>query len=56
MHIGDTHPDRLHRYFSDRVADSEEGRLFLLTRELETLRIGQGLVVPIGLRVGARAG
>jgi SAM-dependent methyltransferase len=47
----------LHRYFSDRVADSEEGRrLFLLTRELETLRISQGLVVPIGLRVTARVG
>ena len=46
----------LHRYFSDRVAHSEEGRrLFLVTRELEVLRISQGLVVPIGLRLLARA-
>jgi SAM-dependent methyltransferase len=46
----------LHRYFSDRVADSEEGRrLFLLIRELEALRIAQGLLVPIGLRFVARS-
>jgi len=46
----------LHRYFSDRVADSEEGRrLFLRIRELETLRIAQQLLVPIGLRWVARS-
>lgn len=45
----------LHRYFSDRVLDSEEGRrLFLEIRGLETLRIAQGLLVPIGLRLVAR--
>src|SRR5215813_2083084 len=47
----------LHRYFSDRVPDSEEGRgLFLRIRELETLRIAQRLLVPIGLRWVARSG
>ena len=45
----------LHRYLSDRVADSEPGkRLFLQVRELEVLRIAQGLLVPIGLRLVAR--
>jgi SAM-dependent methyltransferase len=45
----------LHRYFSDRVEDSERGtRIFLRVRELETLRIDQGLLVPIGLRVAGR--
>ena len=45
----------LHRYFSDRVADSDQGRrLFLEVRALETLRIAQGLLVPIGLRLVAR--
>ncbi len=45
----------LHRYLSDRVADSEQGkRLFLEVRELEALRIAQGLLVPIGLRLVAR--
>jgi SAM-dependent methyltransferase len=45
----------LHRYLSDRVHDSEQGkRLFLEIRRLETLRIAQGLLVPIGLRLVAR--
>jgi len=53
--LGNERLPYLHRYFSDRVADTEEGRrLFLLTRELEQLRIAQGLVVPIGLRIVAR--
>jgi len=44
----------LHRYFSDRVVDSDEGtRLFLRVRELEKLRMRQGLLVPVGLRLVA---
>jgi SAM-dependent methyltransferase len=44
----------LHRYFSDRVADSEAGTtLFLRVRELERLRLAQGLLVPIGIRLVA---
>jgi len=44
----------LHRYFSDRVDPGEAGtRLFLRARELELLRITQGLLVPIGLRLVA---
>ena len=42
----------LHRYFSDRVDPGETGtRLFLRVRELEVQRIGQRLLVPIGLRL-----
>jgi len=44
----------LHRYFSDRVDPGDAGtRLFLRARELELLRIAQGLLVPIGLRLVA---
>ena len=44
----------LHRYFSDRVDPGDAGtRLFLRAREQEILRIGQGLLVPIGLRLVA---
>jgi SAM-dependent methyltransferase len=44
----------LHRYFSDRVDPGEAGtRLFLQVRELEQLRLGQRLLVPIGLRLVA---
>ena len=44
----------LHRYFSDRVDPGEAGtRLFLQVRELEHLRLGQRLLVPIGLRLVA---
>jgi len=44
----------LHRYFSDRVEPGETGtQLFLRTREQEILRIGQKLLVPIGLRLVA---
>jgi SAM-dependent methyltransferase len=44
----------LHRYFSDRVEDTERGtRIFARVRELETLRIAQRLLVPIGFRVTA---
>ena len=50
-------PERLpylHRYFSDRVEPSDAGtRVFLRIRELERLRSGQGLLVPIGLRLVA---
>jgi SAM-dependent methyltransferase len=47
----------LHRYFSDRVDPGESGtRLFLRARELELLRIAQGLLVPIGLRLVAGVG
>ncbi|HVP62991.1 MAG TPA: class I SAM-dependent methyltransferase [Myxococcaceae bacterium] len=46
----------LHRYFSERVDDSDAGsRLFLRLRELERLRLRQGLLVPVGLRVVAAA-
>ena len=46
----------LHRYFSERVADGEQGtRLFLRVRALERLRVEQGLLVPIGLRLVAVA-
>ncbi|HUM13184.1 MAG TPA: class I SAM-dependent methyltransferase [Myxococcaceae bacterium] len=51
-------PDRgpyLHRYFSDRVDGSDAGtRLFLRVRDLERLRVRQGLLVPVGLRLVAR--
>jgi SAM-dependent methyltransferase len=44
----------LHRYFSDRVDPGEAGtQLFLRAREQELLRIAQGLLVPIGLRLVA---
>jgi SAM-dependent methyltransferase len=44
----------LHRYFSDRVEPGEAGRrLFLRVRELEGQRVGQRLLVPIGLRLVA---
>lgn len=44
----------LHRYFSDRVDPGDAGtRLFLQVRELERLRLSQGLLVPIGLRLVA---
>jgi hypothetical protein len=44
----------LHRYFSDRVEPGEAGRrLFLRIRELEVQRVGQQLLVPIGLRLVA---
>lgn len=50
-------PDRgpyLHRYFSDRVDDSDAGtHLFLRLRDLERLRVRQGLLVPVGLRLVA---
>jgi len=46
----------LHRYFSERVAASDAGtRLFLRLRELEGLRVRQGLLVPVGLRLVAAA-
>ncbi len=45
----------LHRYLSDRLENSSRGtRLFLRLRALEELRIGQRLLVPIGLRMVAR--
>ena len=44
----------LHRYFSERVDPGDTGtRLFLQIRELERLRLSQGLLVPIGLRLVA---
>ena len=44
----------LHRYLSDRVDPGDAGtRLFLRVRELERLRLGQGLLVPIGFRLVA---
>jgi SAM-dependent methyltransferase len=44
----------LHRYLSDRVDPGEAGtRLFLQVRDLERLRIGQRLLIPIGLRLVA---
>jgi len=44
----------LHRYFSDRVDPGDAGtRLFLRIRDLEVQRIGQRLLLPIGLRVVA---
>ncbi|HZX41592.1 MAG TPA: class I SAM-dependent methyltransferase [Myxococcaceae bacterium] len=44
----------LHRYLSDRLEDSPRGRrLFLRLRALEELRLEQGLLVPIGLRLVA---
>ncbi len=46
----------LHRYFSERVAATDAGtRLFLRLRELEGLRVRQGLLVPLGLRLVAAA-
>ena len=46
----------LHRYFADRVEDSGAGtRLFVLLRQLERLRVRQGLLVPVGLRLVAAA-
>jgi SAM-dependent methyltransferase len=46
----------LHRYFSERVDASDAGtRLFLRLRELERLRVRQGLLVPLGLRLVAAA-
>jgi len=45
----------LHRYFSDRVADSERGaKLFAQLRALETERVEQGVLVAVGLRIVAR--
>jgi len=44
----------LHRYFSDRLEDSDRGtKIFLRLRELERLRVRQGLLRSIGLRIGA---
>jgi SAM-dependent methyltransferase len=44
----------LHRYFSDRVDPGDAGtKLFLRAREQEVLRIAQGILVPIGLRLVA---
>ena len=44
----------LHRYLADRLEAGEGGaRLFLRLRELERLRVAQGLLVPIGLRLVA---
>ena len=44
----------LHRYLSDRVDPGEAGtRLFHQVRDLERLRVGQRLLVPIGLRLVA---
>lgn len=46
----------LYRYFSERVDASDAGtRLFLRLRELERLRVRQGLLVPLGLRLVATA-
>jgi len=46
----------LHRYLSDRLVDSELGtRVFLRLRALERLRVQQGLLAPIGLRLVLRA-
>lgn len=46
----------LHRYFSERVAASDAGtRLFLRLRDLEGLRVRQGLLAPLGLRLVAAA-
>jgi len=45
----------LHRYLSDRLMDSELGtRVFLRLRALERLRVEQGLLAPIGLRLVLR--
>jgi SAM-dependent methyltransferase len=45
----------LHRYLSDRLVDSELGpRVFLRLRALERLRVEQGLLAPIGLRLVLR--
>jgi SAM-dependent methyltransferase len=42
----------LHRYLSDRLEDSDRGtRVFLRLRAVEQLRVDQGLLAPIGLRL-----
>lgn len=45
----------LYRYLADRLVDSELGtRVFLRLRALERLRVEQGLLAPIGLRLVLR--
>jgi hypothetical protein len=45
----------LHRYLADRLEPTAAGtRLFLRVRATETLRVRQGLLIPVGMRLVAR--